>query len=968
MHSIQGTFTYQVWRDMKRYRLYALFVVSALGIILSTWIAAAQTTDPASNIAYHPETGQVTFVSADAASAAPLPLPGGAIVPSAQAAQNILNTYAPMFGISNPAQDLQLKYEIQPDTNTITRRYQQTYNGVPVFGGEVIVNMTASGSLKSMNGEASPNLNISTNPQITDATAQQAALRVIAKRYGLSVSDLTVSQPSLWIYDAQLLKPSNAPVVLVWRMEVTPVQALPLRELVLIDASNGGLALNFNQVHGANGFATPAEMQAMNAVLKVEAQAAQPDVQQPDLNARVGGFPDLATYTANNTAILPGTLLCDETKQSCTNGANPDADGAHKFAREAYNLFWTHHGRDSINGAGMQIRSTVKYNGPGCNAFWSGAQMVYHSSCFLAVDDVVGHELAHGITQYTSGLFYYYQSGAINESMSDVWGEALDLLNSSGNDAANVRWHLAEDSSGGGWGAALRYMDHPPEDGVSPDRMHSSMYWDSAGDQGGVHVNSGINNKAVYLMVDGGSFNGRTVTGIGYPKVLQIYYRVQTTLLVSGSDYADLYRALNQACNSLVGTAGITANDCVQVKTAAEAVEMHLLPTGDHMPEAQVCPTGQTPTHLFFDNRETNADNYTTKALTGGNVWQATDTGYAHSGLYMIYGEDVEPISDSAIEMKTSVALPAGAYLHFDHAFKFEEVYDGGVVEFSTNNGSSWSDASALLDQGQDYTHTLSSFYGNPLGDRDAFSGESHGYVSSRYNLSSLAGQSVRFRWRIGTDNGNSVLYLFGWVIDDVKIYTCTSQPPTQTPPTDTPSTPVPGAELLTNGGFEIAGADNKTAASWSAKKLTSDDKRKCNKPEKNKFFARSGSCAFQLKGTAGVNSSIVQKITPVGAAGDTFTLSAWVNAKKLNNGGRLKLVVKYGNGTKGTINIDVPTGTYAYTRVANNLVLTGTPQKLKLKIQTASKGKYIIDDVSLIRSTGGALAGTEALPLGLDQ
>ena len=79
MHSIQGTFTYQVWRDMKRYRLYALFVVSALGIILSTWIAAAQTTDPASNIAYHPETGQVTFVSADAASAAPLPLPGGAI-------------------------------------------------------------------------------------------------------------------------------------------------------------------------------------------------------------------------------------------------------------------------------------------------------------------------------------------------------------------------------------------------------------------------------------------------------------------------------------------------------------------------------------------------------------------------------------------------------------------------------------------------------------------------------------------------------------------------------------------------------------------------------------------------------------------------------------------------------------------------------------------------------------------------
>ena len=74
-----------------------------------------------------------------------------------------------------------------------------------------------------------------------------------------------------------------------------------------------------------------------------------------------------------------------------------------------------------------------------------------------------------------------------------------------------------------------------------------------ATDSGGVHTNSGINNKAAYLMVDGGSFNGKTVTAIGADKTLAIYYEVQTNLLTSGADYADLYNALYQGCLNLVG-------------------------------------------------------------------------------------------------------------------------------------------------------------------------------------------------------------------------------------------------------------------------------------------------------------------------------------------------------------------------------------------------------------------------------
>ena len=139
------------------------------------------------------------------------------------------------------------------------------------------------------------------------------------------------------------------------------------------------------------------------------------------------------TYTANNGTVLPGTFLCDQSQPNCTNGSNVDADKAHQFALEVYQFYASKHNRNSIDNNGMPIISTVDYNVNYQNAFWNGAQMVYGDGYSLA-DDVVGHELTHGVTQYESNLFYYYQSGAINESFSDVWGELYDQQNGAGTD------------------------------------------------------------------------------------------------------------------------------------------------------------------------------------------------------------------------------------------------------------------------------------------------------------------------------------------------------------------------------------------------------------------------------------------------------------------------------------------------------------------------------------------------------
>ena len=481
----------------------------------------------------------------------------------------------------------------------------------------------------------------------------------------------------------------------------------------------------------------------------------------------------ILTYTANHGTTLPGVLVCNQSQPACSNNSDPHADAAHRYANDTYSFYLNYHNRASIDNISLPITSTVHYGTNYANAFWNGSQMVYGDAYgFPLADDVVAHELTHGVTQFESNLFYYYQSGAINESFSDVWGEFVDLTNGAGNDSATVKWKMGEDVTGHG---AYRDMKNPPTYG-DPDKMTSPLYVKTASDNGGVHTNSGINNKAVFLMTDGGTFNGKTVTGLGIPKVAAIYYEVQTNLLTSGSDYADLYYALSQACaNLLGGPQGIANEDCQSVRDAADAVQMNSQPATGYNPEATLCPTNMAlGTTLFFDDLETNANQWTPL----NPPWYRT-TGYAVSGIYSLYGDDSVTFANYSAVMNTALNnLPANAFLHFKHAFGFEDFstsyYDGGVLEYSTDGGMNWFDAKPLFSDGKNYSGTIPIPYGNPLGGRQAFVADSHGYVSSRYNLSSLAGQNIRFLWRVGTD---FIGYDLGWLVDDVRIYTCVGVP-----------------------------------------------------------------------------------------------------------------------------------------------------------------------------------------------
>lgn len=725
-------------------------------------------------IGYHQETGAVRFIGTELSS--PVRLPRDlAPMDAAEAAQAHLSRYGVLFGISDPERDLALlAQDAVPDGRTILR-YRQQIEGIPVFGGEIVCHLDRSLALIAVAGETSPVASASAFPSVTAAEAREVALECVAKQFLLPVGDLESDDPTLWFYDPALLGAPGPPGPrLVWRTEITTTYVSQVREVVLVDAETGTVALHFSQA---------------SALLNRLIYDGQDD----------------------RSLSLPGIGPIRE------EGDGPvglqDADLAYAYAGDTY-AFYAALGRDSIDNAGMPLISTVRYCSslsdstcPYRNAFWNGYQMVYGRD--IIADDVVAHEMTHGVTEYSSGLFYYMQSGAINEGFSDAFGELVDLTNGAGNDSAGVRWWIGEDLPPGipTIPVPLRRMDDPTATG-QPDRMSSPLYVCGAlNDYGGVHTNCGVMSKAVYLMTDGGTFNGWTVQGLGAAKTARILYEAQTHLLTSASDYADLYDALVQAATNLVGTEGITSSDVEQVRRACLATEMAQQPSYCAAPECPICDD-DSPAALFGDDLEyVLAGNWTTGSIMGGTHWYypqtqspygAYDMTYATSGTYNIWGDaDLGGFgrSDSYIAMKRDIRLPAQAYLRFNHAFSFEWGGvslrpDGGVIEYSTDQGVTWRDAGPLcIDNG--YNGIISGSTGNPLSGRSAFVGESNGYTSTRLDLSVLAGESVRFRFRLATDDSGGN---YGWFIDDIMIYTCAPIAPTATPsprPTLPPGVPM---------------------------------------------------------------------------------------------------------------------------------------------------------------------------------
>lgn len=270
------------------------------------------------------------------------------------------------------------------------------------------------------------------------------------------------------------------------------------------------------------------------------------------------GAPKVATYDAKNSEFPKGGLgtLVRKDAQGATGDAAVDA--AHGNALLVHEFFASVLGRDSIDGRGMQLTSVVHYGSNFNNAYWDGSKMTYgdgDGKLFKPLSmalDVVAHEMAHGVTEHTAGLAYRNQSGALNESWSDVFGELVEQWaeNRSGfgtPDAAKAAdWLIGEDVfTPGTAGDALRSMKAPGTGYKGdPQPGHMKDYKKMSSDNGGVHVNSGIPNKAAY----------EAGVRIGGEKLARIWYSALTEYLRPNSTFSDAANATLTAATRLYGT------------------------------------------------------------------------------------------------------------------------------------------------------------------------------------------------------------------------------------------------------------------------------------------------------------------------------------------------------------------------------------------------------------------------------
>jgi len=261
-------------------------------------------------------------------------------------------------------------------------------------------------------------------------------------------------------------------------------------------------------------------------------------------------------HDAEHETSLPGALVRAE-------GADPLADASVNQAYDGTGATWTMYkecfDRDSIDGAGLPLISTVHYDRDYANAFWDGSQMVFGDGDgeifgdFTGSIDVTGHELTHGVTQYTANLAYEGQSGALNESISDVFG-SLAKQHHLGQTAADADWLI-----GAGifqpdvQGVALRSMAAPgtayddPRLGKDPQPATMADYVETTEDSGGVHINSGIPNRAFYLVAT-------ALGGNAWSEAGRIWYATLTSgNLPDTADFTTFAEATQSAATTLYG-------------------------------------------------------------------------------------------------------------------------------------------------------------------------------------------------------------------------------------------------------------------------------------------------------------------------------------------------------------------------------------------------------------------------------
>ncbi|MFS3130496.1 M4 family metallopeptidase [Nocardioides sp. Bht2] len=868
-------------------------------------------------------------------------LPGNDSGPAAKA-DAYLSKYAQAFGAPRG----QLKREaITKTAHGTVVDYTQSYQGVPVFGSLLRAHLDDAGNLTSVNGEAVPDLKLDVTPRFSKDQASASAVSLVKTdptgdaSAKVNTAGLKAKTAELMVYRTGLVKGERGTNELAWRVEVTNEKNI--RDVLFIDAMTNKPLNRYSMIHNSL---------------------------------------DRALYEADEERNL--TQVWGEGDEF-PGALNQDQQNLVLSAGEAYWFFKNTFNRDSYDGEGARMNTVNNDPAIQCpNANWNGVTTNYCDG--VTSDDVVAHEWGHAYTEYTHGLIYQWQAGALNESYSDVWGETIDLINKredegegdlykkrpvntcsthspgvplltitapasiardcltagasfgkqldrtgitgevvaptdaaetdgtttdgcsaydqdvtgkivivdrglcaftdkaarateegaaaliignrdnsaigmSGDDTTLVttvsigldnreairsalaggqkvtvkmrdvadervdsyRWLLSEKSTA--FGGAIRDMWNPTCHG-DPGKVSDAEYKCSTDDNGGVHGNSGVPNHGYALLVDGGTFNGVTVNGIGLDKAANIYFTAMNEYQTPVSGFPDHAEALDASCAQLTGkriyqistkandrqafNGTITAGDCAQVRAMAKAVELRKDPAQCNFkpllsePAGSPCGSGFKTRVAWSEDFEDGLEGWTQSAEFPDPAedyktfpWEANreapehDSWAAYAPDPPKYGDCIPGSDDysSAASLESpEITVPEGTkpLFSFDHYVATELGFDGGLVRASVN-GADFAPVpeAAYLVNGPNDTMAAAPNNTSPLAGQPGFTGtdgnELNGsWGTTRIDVAALganAGDTVKFAFVMGRDGCNG---FDGWYVDDVQLTVCDELPP----------------------------------------------------------------------------------------------------------------------------------------------------------------------------------------------
>ncbi|MFI8321898.1 M4 family metallopeptidase [Streptomyces sp. NPDC085529] len=460
---------------------------------------------------------------------------------------------------------------VQDRDGTTHTRYERTYAGLPVLGGDLIVAESKTGATTGVSKSSRAELkNVDLTADVAPAAAEKQAVGAAAAEGSKATKSERAPRKVVW------MGPGGAPV-LAYETVVGGLQhdGTPNELHVVTDATSGAKLYEWQAVHTGTGNTQYSGQVTLGTA--------------PSYTLTDTGRGNHKTYNLNRGTSGTGTLFTNST-DVWGNGLPSNLETAGADAHYGAALTWDYyknvHGRSGIRGDGVGAYSRVHYGNAYVNAFWQ-------DSCFcmtygdgtnnakpLTSIDVAAHEMTHGLTSVTAKLVYSGESGGLNEATSDIFAAAVEFYANNPNDKGD--YLVGEKIDIRGNGTPLRYMDKPSKDGSSKDAWYSGI------GSIDVHYSSGPANHFFYLLSEGSgvkTVNGVTydsptsdglpVTGIGIDKARMIWFKALTTKWTSSTNYAGARTGTVAAAEELYG---VGSPEALAVQHAWAAVNVGTRP------------------------------------------------------------------------------------------------------------------------------------------------------------------------------------------------------------------------------------------------------------------------------------------------------------------------------------------------------------------------------------------------------